>query len=88
MYPEQIVSDAFTYILNMSITGSYIILAVLVARLLLKKAPKKLSYLLWIAPFFRLICPFTMQSAFSFFNLGIFNKDVYANNIHEYVPLS
>ncbi|MBE6785947.1 MAG: hypothetical protein E7538_06945 [Ruminococcaceae bacterium] len=88
MYPEQIVSDAFTYILNMSITGSYIILAVLVARLLLKKAPKKLSYLLWIAPFFRLVCPFTMQSAFSFFNLGIFNKDVYANNIHEYVPLS
>lgn len=88
MYPEQIISDAFTYILNMSITGSYIILAVLVARLLLKKAPKKISYLLWIAPFFRLVCPVTMQSAFSFFNLGIFNKDVYSNTIHEYVPLS
>ncbi len=85
---HEIVSDAFTYILNMSITGSYIILAVLLARLLLKKAPKKISYLLWIAPFVRLVCPFTPHSPFSFFNLGIFNKDVYANTIHEYVPLS
>lgn len=88
MYPEQIISDAFTYILNMSITGSYIILAVLLARLLLKKAPKKISYLLWFAPFARLVCPFTPRSPFSFFNLGIFNKNVYANTVHEYVPLS
>lgn len=88
MYPEQIISDAFAYVLNMSITGSYIILAVLVARLLLKKSPKKLSYLLWIAPFVRLVCPFTPRSPFSFFNLGIFNKDVYSNDIHEYIPLS
>lgn len=88
MYPEQIFSDAFTYVLNMSITGSYIILAVLIARLLLKRAPKKISYLLWVAPFVRLVCPFTMQSPFSFFNLGIFNRDIYANTVHEYVPLS
>lgn len=88
MYPEQIISDAFTYILNMSITGSYIILAVLFARLLLKKAPKKISYLLWIAPFVRLICPVTPRSPFSFFNLGIFNSDIYESSIHEYVPLS
>lgn len=88
MYFEEYLTDIFTYVLNMSITGSYIILAVMLARLLLKKAPKKISYLLWIAPFFRLVCPFTLQSAFSFFNLGIFNKDVYANTIHEYVPLS
>ncbi len=85
---DAILSDTFTYILNMSVTGSYIILAVLAARLMLKKAPKKISYLLWIAPFFRLLCPFTFQSVFSFFNLSIFNKDVYANTIHEYVPLA
>lgn len=85
---DAIITDAFTYILNMSITGSYIILAVLLARILLKKAPKKISYLLWIAPFVRLVCPFTPRSPLSFFNLGIFNKDVYTNNIHEYVPLS
>ena len=68
MYPEQYISDAFTYILNMSITGSYIILAVLLARLLLKKAPKKISYLLWLAPFVRLVLPFAPRSFFSFFN--------------------
>lgn len=88
MYPEQYISDAFTYILNMSITGSYIILAVLLARLLLKKGPKKISYLLWIAPFVRLVLPFAPRSDFSIFNLGIFNKDVYLGAIHEYVPLS
>lgn len=88
MYPEQYISDAFTYIFNMSVTGSYIILAVLLARLLLKKAPKKISYLLWIAPFIRLVSPFTLRSALSFFNLGIFNKDIYSNTIHEYIPLS
>lgn len=85
---DKILSDAFTYILNMSITGSYIILAVMLARLLLKKAPKKISYLLWIAPFVRLVLPFTPRSPFSFFNLGIFNKDVYSGTVHEYVPLS
>ena len=88
MYPEQYFSDIFTYILNMSITGSYIILAVLLARLLLKKVPKKISYLLWIAPFVRLVCPFTVRSALSLFNLRIFNSDVYESTIHEYVPLS
>lgn len=88
MYPEEIISDIFTCILNMSVTGSYIILAVLLARLLLKKAPKKISYLLWIAPFVRLICPVAPRSAFSFFNMGIFNSDIYSNTIHEYVPLS
>lgn len=85
---DQILSDAFTYILNMSITGSYIILAVMLARLLLKKAPKKISYLLWFAPFVRLVLPFSPRSALSIFNLGIFNKDVYSGTVHEYVPLN
>ncbi|MBE6772778.1 MAG: hypothetical protein E7544_00995 [Ruminococcaceae bacterium] len=88
MYPEQYISDVFTYILNMSITGSYIILAVLFVRLLIKKAPKKISYLLWIAPFVRLVFPFAPRSFFSFFSLGIFNRDVYSSAVHEYVPLS
>ncbi len=88
MYPEQYLSDAFTYILNMSITGSYIILAVLLVRLFIKKAPKKISCLLWVAPFVRLAVPFAPRSPFSFFNLNIFNRDVYSGNVHEYVPLS
>ena len=37
----------FLQIVNMSITASWIILAVLVLRLLLRRAPKKYSYALW-----------------------------------------
>ena len=88
MYPEQYITDISTCILNMSITGSYIILAVLIARLLLKKMPKKISFLLWTAPFVRLITPFVPRSVLSIFSLDIFNKNVYTGTIHEYVPLS
>ncbi|MBO5909148.1 MAG: M56 family metallopeptidase, partial [Clostridia bacterium] len=43
------------------------------ARLLLRKAPKKYSYILWSAVFFRLCCPITLDSFLSVFNLGIFD---------------
>lgn len=55
----------FIQILNMSITGSIIILFVLAARLILRKAPKIYSYILWLIPFFRLICPFSIESIYS-----------------------
>ena len=38
----------FSAILNMSLTGSLVILAVMAMRLLLKKAPKIFSYVLWL----------------------------------------
>jgi bla regulator protein BlaR1 len=41
--------DAFISILNMSITASYAAIAVIIARLLLKRAPKAFSYALWLA---------------------------------------
>ncbi len=59
----------FSQILNMSLTGSIVILFVLAARLLLKKAPKIYSYVLWAAVLFRLLCPFSMQSPLSVLNL-------------------
>ncbi len=55
----------FQEILQMSITGSFVILFVLVARLLLKRAPKIYSYLLWALVLFRLLCPVTISSSFS-----------------------
>lgn len=88
MYFEEYLTDLFTYVLNMSITGSYVILAVLAARLLLRKAPKKISYLLWIAPFLRLISPITLSSRISIFNLDLFNSDFYSSGIQEYVPFN
>ncbi|MEA1962156.1 MAG: M56 family metallopeptidase [Bacillota bacterium] len=57
--------ELFLQILNMSITSCYVILFVIVARLLLKKAPKIFSYALWSAVLFRLICPFSFESIFS-----------------------
>ncbi|QSX08221.1 hypothetical protein J0B03_10550 [Alkalibacter rhizosphaerae] len=55
----------FLQVLNMTFVGSFVILFVLVARLLLKKAPKKYSYLLWIVVLFRLIVPFSVKSVLS-----------------------
>lgn len=62
----------FSQVLKMSLTASYVILAVLVARLLLKKAPRKYSYLLWSAVGFRLCCPVSFQWFFSLFSLQPF----------------
>ena len=55
----------FLQILNMNITAGYVILFVIAARLLLKKAPKIFSYALWSVVLFRLICPFSFESMFS-----------------------
>jgi len=55
----------FLQILNMSFTASFVILFVLMARLLLKKSPKILSYTLWGVVLFRLIYPFSFESVFS-----------------------
>ena len=66
-------TDAFISVLNMSITASYVILAVILLRLLLKKTPKKYSYLLWSVVGFRLCCPVSFKSVFSLFNLKPFD---------------
>lgn len=55
----------FTQIFNMSVSASYIVLAVLLLRLALKKAPKWLSLLLWAVVGIRLVCPFTFESVWS-----------------------
>ena len=57
-------------ILEMSIKGAIVIIAVMLARLLLIRAPKKYSYLLWAAVAFRLCVPFSFSSDFSIFGLG------------------
>jgi len=76
-----ILQDLFTTILNMSITASFAALAVIVIRLALRKAPKIFSYALWAAVFFRLICPFSFTSDFSFLELINLNPQKDANVI-------
>ena len=58
-------SGFFLNIVNMSISASWIVLAVLLLRLLLKKAPKWIIVLLWGIVAVRLICPFTIESVMS-----------------------
>lgn len=57
--------DFFVYLLNMSITASYAIIAVIILRLFLKKAPKKFSCALWGIVAFRLVCPVSFESPWS-----------------------
>lgn len=67
--------DLFLSVLNLSITGSYVILAVLLFRFVLRRAPKKYVYALWSVAGFRLCCGVSFSSAFSIFNLGFFDMD-------------
>ena len=55
----------FPTILNMSLTGAFVIAAICLARLLLKKTPKIISYCLWAVAAFRLVFPFSFESVFS-----------------------
>lgn len=55
----------FLQIVNMSLTGGFVILGVLPARLLLKRAPKIFSYILWALAGIKLVIPFSIQAVFS-----------------------
>ncbi|MFY9172537.1 MAG: M56 family metallopeptidase, partial [Petrimonas mucosa] len=69
----------------MSITASCVAIGVILVRLLLKKAPKIFSYILWAPVLFRLVCPFSFNSEFSFFNLINLNAKQ-GSGAYEFVP--
>ena len=58
-------SKLFSYVLHMSLTATVVIVAVCLARLFLKRAPKIYSYLLWALVLFRLFCPVSLVTSFS-----------------------
>lgn len=62
---ESIYSDVFFWILNTSISASFLVAAIVILRLILKKAPKALFVALWGLVALRLVCPFTIESALS-----------------------
>ena len=62
---NEALKTAFLKLANMSISASWLVLAILVLRLVLKKAPKWVNVLLWGIVAVRLICPFTIESALS-----------------------
>lgn len=83
--------NIFTFVLNMSITSCYVILAVIIIRLFLIKAPKKYSYFLWSVVGFRLAIPVSFQSVFSLFSLAPFDVSTAQNNTAgtmDYIPVN
>ena len=75
----------FSAVLNMSITASIAILVILLARILLKRAPKIFSYALWAVVLFRLLCPVSLTSGFSL--LGLLPAPATEAGRMEYVSL-
>ena len=75
-------------VFNMSMTASVVVVFVLMARLLLKRAPKIFSYALWAVVLFRLLCPVSITTDFSL--LGLFDAPVTETTTHttavEYIP--
>lgn len=74
----------FITVLNMSITGSFVIVGILAVRLLLRRAPKLFSNVLWLTAFFRLLCPVSFLAKASF--LGLFPGTPGGNAQISYIP--
>ena len=62
--------DCFLQILNMSVTAGFCIAVILLIRLVFCRAPRKYLYALWLIAAFRLICPVSVESGLSLFNLS------------------
>lgn len=58
-------ADIFLKIVNMSISACWIVLAILLLRIILKKAPKWVNCILWGIVGLRLVMPFSFESVFS-----------------------
>ena len=67
--------QVFGKILSMSAVGGAVILAVLLGRLLLKKAPRAVTCILWLAVLFRLLCPWSPESRFGIARTASFSVE-------------
>lgn len=60
---------AFAKLLNMSLTAGILVLAIILIRGLMKKAPRRYVCILWALVAVRLVCPVSVESSLSVFNL-------------------
>lgn len=74
----------FIKVLNMSLTGSFVILAILVMRLFLRRVPRIFSYCLWGVVLFRLLCPVSFTAGFSL--LGALEQSAISQGRMVYIP--
>ncbi|MBP3381546.1 MAG: hypothetical protein J6L00_02775 [Clostridia bacterium] len=63
-------SELFLTMCNMSISAGWLVIAVVLVRQLLKKAPKTISLFLWALVAWRLICPIAPESILSLLPSG------------------
>ena len=78
-------NELFLKIINMSISASWLVLAVLLLRLVLKKAPKWINVLLWGIIAVRLICPFTIESPVSLIPDAIGNGELVSEWMDDFI---
>lgn len=76
--------EVFIRILNMSLTGAVVIAAVLLLRMVLRRAPKSISYGLWAVVLFRLLCPVSFSLPVSL--LGMVNAPAAQQGTVQYIP--
>lgn len=84
LYLEKILDGIFPVLWDMSMTAGYCILAVLLLHVVLYRIPRKYLYVLWLAAAFRLVCPVSVRTEFSLFNLHL--SAAYTENLGSYVP--
>lgn len=65
MTDKYLVDIIFIQLINMSISAGWLILAVIVLRLLMRKAPRWICCILWAMVAVRLVCPVSLESIFS-----------------------
>ncbi|ACT02163.1 M56 family metallopeptidase [Paenibacillus sp. JDR-2] len=78
-------TGVFITVVNMSITAGYVAVAVMLARLLFKRLPKRFSYFLWSAVAFRLLVPVSFTAGFSLLQAVRPQNHSQAGRL-EYVP--
>lgn len=80
--------EVFLKLLNMSLTASGLIVVVIVFRFIFRRMPKWLNCLLWSVAAIRLVCPFSMESAFGILTCTepVRNTAVVEGKIQNHVP--
>lgn len=71
----------FLNLLNTSISASWLILAVIAVRLVLKKTPKWIICLLWAVVAFRLLCPISIESSIAVIPESNITQEIVDTNI-------
>lgn len=65
MIDKYLVDNIFVQLFNMSVSAGWLILAVIVLRLFMRKAPRWICCVLWAMVAVRLVCPISLESVFS-----------------------